>query len=392
MNSALVKEDDLNYDFHDAKRNFLALNGAQSTEIEIPLVAALKDGELAVVLTWHEGSKISGNNVEVQALDLHVEFQPTETIKCTVDRFSRDCNGVKLTADQYYSMGAVSHIQAAKLDYLGDFDYMVYASRSKVVEAKTAASKNIQIEAILQVFSPHHKQAVYEVSLPFYNADVQEKYWIGFCLRGGQGINVNGVSVSDPNSLFLNRPDVNQQCILDKEHISTIAVPQPQSVNTRVISNDYTELTWSEAANKDIARYRIFVSEKDVSGSTLNFETPTANSTYKLRTPKSMWGKDYLVSIQAIDKNHKLSPVSEPAVFKVSNGTTVASGSSSSTTAAGPSLLPSPITRIQIVQATYDKITLAWPEVSDAADYKVKWDKGDQQTASLYYDLVSSTG
>ena len=99
MNSAFVKDDDLNYDFHDAKRNFLALSGAQNTEVEIPMVAALKDGELAVVLTWHEGSKIIGTNVEVQALDLHVEFQPAETIKCTVDRFRRDCNGVKLSAD-----------------------------------------------------------------------------------------------------------------------------------------------------------------------------------------------------------------------------------------------------------------------------------------------------
>ena len=99
MNSASVAEEGLNYDFHDARRSFLALNGAQSTDVEIPLVAALKDGELAVVLTWHDGSKVVGSNVEVQALDLHVEFQPTETIKCTVDRFRRDCNGVKLSAD-----------------------------------------------------------------------------------------------------------------------------------------------------------------------------------------------------------------------------------------------------------------------------------------------------
>ena len=109
-NAALVTQDSLSYDFHDAKRDFLALSGAQSTDVEIPLVAALKDGELAVVLTWHDGSKVVGNNVEIQGLDLHVEFQPTDTIKCTVDRFRRDCNGVKLSSDQYYSMGAVSHI------------------------------------------------------------------------------------------------------------------------------------------------------------------------------------------------------------------------------------------------------------------------------------------
>ena len=72
-NSAFIKEDDTDYTFHDAKRNFLALNG-QNTDVEIPLVAALKDGELAVVLSWHEGNRIQGNSVEIQSLDLHVEF------------------------------------------------------------------------------------------------------------------------------------------------------------------------------------------------------------------------------------------------------------------------------------------------------------------------------
>jgi hypothetical protein len=32
---------------------------------------------------------------------------------------------------------------------VGDFNYMVYASRNKVIEAKTTASRNIQIEATL---------------------------------------------------------------------------------------------------------------------------------------------------------------------------------------------------------------------------------------------------
>jgi hypothetical protein len=87
----------------------LTLNG-QTTDVEIPLVAALKDGELAVVLSWNEGNKISGNNVEIQSLDLHVEFLVSETIKCTVDSFMRNCNGVKLTTDQYYSQDTVHNI------------------------------------------------------------------------------------------------------------------------------------------------------------------------------------------------------------------------------------------------------------------------------------------
>jgi hypothetical protein len=75
---------------------------------------------------------------------------------------------------------------------------MVYASRNKKTQHKLQTSKNNQIEATLQVFSPHHSSAVYEVNMPFYTADVNEKYWIGFCLRGGRGININGITVSDP--------------------------------------------------------------------------------------------------------------------------------------------------------------------------------------------------
>jgi hypothetical protein len=30
--------------------------------------------------------------------------------------------------------------------------------------------------------------------------------------------------------------------------------------------------------------------------------------------------------------------------------------------------------------------------VSDAKDYKLYWDKGDQQVAALYFPLVNSTG
>jgi hypothetical protein len=43
-----------------------------------------------------------------------------------------------------------------KFDQIGDFQYMVYASRSKTSTKKAQTSKNNQIEATLQVFSPHH--------------------------------------------------------------------------------------------------------------------------------------------------------------------------------------------------------------------------------------------
>ena len=254
---------------------------------------------------------------------------------------------------------------------MGDFNYMVYASRTKNLIAKNAKSKDVQIQATLSIFSPHHKGAVYEVSLPTYNADVMERYWIGFCLRGGQGINFSGVSVSDPSALFINKPDVNQKCFLDKERIPTISVPQPSNVNTQAISQDFIDVSWDQPASSGspVARYRIFVSEKDSTASTYNFETPDAKTSYKLKTPRAMWGRAYLISVQAINRNHKMSLVSEPAVFRVQNATRTSSK-------AVASQASQQIKNLKALVATTQKITLAWSEVSDAGVYKVKWDKG----------------
>jgi len=138
------------------------------------------------------------------------------------------------------------------------------------------------------------------MNMPFYTADLDEQYWVGFCLRGGRGINYNGITVSDPNALRVMKPDVNSQCILDKEHVPTVSVSSPSNVNTRNINSEWTEITWDEntrAEEPDIMKYRIFISEKDSMGSTLNFETGDDSTSYQLRTPRSMWGKDYVLSV-----------------------------------------------------------------------------------------------
>ena len=164
-NTVEVKED--GGVFLDSRRRFFNLPG-QSTHIEIPLVSQLKDGEIAVVLTWTEGVFIDGNNAEYQNLDLHIQFQGGETVKCEVDQTMRQCNGVRLTADYYRSDNQLTQIQAAKFDSIGDFDYMVYASRNKKVVPNTKNAKNSQLEATLQIYAPHHMKPVYEVNLPFY--------------------------------------------------------------------------------------------------------------------------------------------------------------------------------------------------------------------------------
>ena len=115
-----------------------------------------------------------------------------------------------MTADSFSTDNRVSTIQAIKFDKLGDFNYMVYASRSlQTVEASENNQRNSALEATLQIFSPRHSEPLYQVELPFYTTDIKEKYWIGFCPRGGRGINDNGVTVSDPLALFLDKPSVN---------------------------------------------------------------------------------------------------------------------------------------------------------------------------------------
>jgi hypothetical protein len=100
----------------------------------------------------------------------------------------------------------------------------------------------------------------------------------------------------------------------------------------------------------------------------LNFETPDAKLSYKLKTPKSMIGKYFTVSVQAINRNGRMSLVSEPAIFYVANMTIALPLTAK---------LPSPITNMQTVSVAYDKVVLSWPEVSDAEEYRLKWDRGD---------------
>ena len=58
-----------------------------------------------------------------------------------------------------------------------------------------------------------------------------------------------------------------------------------------------------------------------MAGSKLKIETPDSKTSYKLKVPKWMWGKEYVLTVQAINKNKRMSMLSEPAVFPVANPT-----------------------------------------------------------------------
>lgn len=303
---------------------------------------------------------------------------------CTVDYTMRQCNGVELTTDKISSDGKITQIQAAKFNKVGDFNYMVYASRNKEVDKGNKGAKNTELLATLQIYSPRHKGPVYEVYLPFYTSSHKEDFWIGFCLRGGHGINYDGVSVSDPHALRLEKPKVQQDCILDREHIATVGIAPPTNVNAKTLTQDTSEVTWTEptaAGGSQIHHYRIFVTERDNAANVARIETNGNKTTYNLKTPRAMWGKDYVLTVQAINGYHKISLLSEPAIFSVNDP--IKDNQKVQ--------LPSPIIELTAVDANSQKISLSWQDVSDAYDYKLYWDRGDRQRKALFYPLVTST-
>lgn len=54
--------------------------------------------------------------------------------------------------------------------------------------------------ANIKVYSPKHDEVLFETTMPFMNEDQDERFWVAFCLRGGRGINTNGVTVADSAS------------------------------------------------------------------------------------------------------------------------------------------------------------------------------------------------
>jgi len=68
----------------------------------------------------------------------------------------RQCNGVRLTADNAITEGKLVSTQAAKFDFVGDFNYLIYASRNKfnLTTAKNVNSK--ELVGNLKIYAPRH--------------------------------------------------------------------------------------------------------------------------------------------------------------------------------------------------------------------------------------------
>ena len=59
-----------------------------------------------------------------------MQFQPDSDIECTVDHAMRQCGGVRMTTDKLITNGMITTIQAIKFDSIGDFNYLMYTSRT----------------------------------------------------------------------------------------------------------------------------------------------------------------------------------------------------------------------------------------------------------------------
>lgn len=253
-----------------------------------------------------QGTYVNGNRVEIENLDLHVEFQPSDTSLCNVDFSQRQCNGVKLTQDSYDTDSQFVTVQAIKFDKIGDFDYMVYSKRNIKRYQSSGKERSQQVLAHMEVYSPEHPGPVYEVNLPFYQADVREQYWIAFCFKGGHGINSKGITVADPSALYLEKPNVQTDCMFDKQSTATISISQPTHVDIKTISQEAVTVSWdepSETGGSPIQKYRLFIAEKDSQGSPYSVDTSDNKTTHRLKTPPSMQGKDFVVTVQAINRD-----------------------------------------------------------------------------------------
>ena len=88
--------------------------------------------------------------------------------------------------------------------------------------------------------------------------------------------------------------------------MTTISISQPTSVEVKTISQEAVVITWdepTETGGTPIQKYRLRIAEKDSQGSPYTVDTADSKTSHRLKTPTTMQGKDYTVTIQAINKD-----------------------------------------------------------------------------------------
>ena len=88
--------------------------------------------------------------------------------------------------------------------------------------------------------------------------------------------------------------------------MTTISISQPTSVEVKTISQEAVMVSWEEptaTGGSPILKYRLRIAEKDSQGSPYTVDTADSKTTHRLKTPTTMQGKDYTVTIQAINRD-----------------------------------------------------------------------------------------
>jgi hypothetical protein len=53
--------------------------------------------------------------------------------------------------------------------------------------------------------------------------------------------------------------------------------------------------------------------------------------------------------------------------------------------------IAAPIVGLSATEAAWDQVVLIWPEITDAKDYKIYWDKGSEDNLNLLKSLSATT-
>jgi hypothetical protein len=92
-----------------------------------------------------------------------------------------------------------------------------------------------------------HQKAVFSLDLPFQNfGESKKKYWIGFCIYGGIGINNEGVRLNEQQILSEEIPNVNKVCSQNLDKESTISFLQPFNIKAVQSSKNQIQINWDE--------------------------------------------------------------------------------------------------------------------------------------------------
>ena len=76
--------------------------------------------------------------------------------------------------------------------------------------------------------------------------------------------------------LYLEKPNVQTDCVFDKANTAVITISQPTHVDVKTLSQEAVIVSWEEPAESGgsaILKYRLFIAEKDSQGSPYSVDT-----------------------------------------------------------------------------------------------------------------------